>query len=503
MKYLLCLLGAWFGFANPVFHLPVLVLLFPATLTALGLETESRRQAMLRGWLAGTLAFSACLYWVAIPVHDFGPLPWLLSATCPLLLGVYFGLYTGVYTLAVQWAGNRLSWLLLAPYAGLIWTLLEYLRAHLLTGFPWLTLAQAFSPWPIAVQGAAYLGAFGLSGLLVAITVWLTRTPESRLAIVPALIAIGLVLGTGYAELRQPPVEAPKANVAVVQGNIDQTRKWDREYQEATVDKYLRLSREALDNSEVDLIIWPETAVPFYLQQESDLRRKISDFLRERETALLTGAPGYQRTEDGTLLYNRAYLLDEQGRINTSYAKTHLVPFGEYVPLGSWLPFVDKLVPGMGDFAPGEDPGPLGQADLALGPLICYEVIFPRVVQERVESGANLLINISNDAWFGRSSGPGQHWNQAVLRAVEQGRFLVRSTNTGISGFIGPKGESAARTSLYANATRVRQVRLLTARTPFSRNDKLLQWLYFGLVCVFVLVSLFSKEKLRYKIKKI
>ncbi len=502
MKYLICILGAWFGFANPVYQVPLLVLLFPAALTAIALEADSPRDALFHGWLAGTLAFSACLYWVAIPVHHFGPLPWVISASCPLLLGVYFGLYTGVYTLAVQWAGKRLHWFLLAPFAGFLWTVLEYLRAHILTGFPWLTLAQAFGPWPLVLQITAYIGAFGLSGLLVAMCVWFLRSTKTKNALIPALLTCGLILGPGYWLFQQPLSGDSGVRVAVIQGNIEQHRKWDREYQQDTVEKYLRLSRKALKESNAELLVWPETAVPFFLQEDSALRQRISVFCRKHETALVTGAPGYGKTRDITHLYNRAYLIDERGRVSASYAKNHLVPFGEYVPLGSWIPYVDKLVPGMGDFSSGNSAAPLVQGDLALGPLICYEIIFPHEVQERVEHGANLLLNMSNDAWFGRSSGPDQHWNQAVLRAVEQGRYLIRSTNTGVSGFIDPRGRSMDRTSLFTATSRVHQIRPISGQTFFSANYELLRWLYSGLAVLLILISLGSKEKLPYKIKK-
>jgi apolipoprotein N-acyltransferase len=502
MTYLLCILGAWFGFANPVYQVPLLVLLFPAALTALGREAKRPRDALFRGWLAGMLAFSACLYWVAFPVHHFGPLPWLLAGTCPLLLGVYFGLYTGVFTLAVQWAGNRLSWLLLAPYAGILWIVLEYLRAHLLTGFPWLTISQAFGPWPMVLQIAASIGAFGLSGLLVTISVWLLHLAQTKYALIPALLASALILVPGYAGLQQAPSDNSGAGVAVIQGNIEQNRKWDRQYQQDTVEKYLRLSREALRKSNAELLIWPETAVPFFLQDDSALRQRISAFCRKQDTPLLTGAPGYRQTNNTTRLFNRAYLLDGRGRIKAAYAKNHLVPFGEYVPFGSWIPYVDKLVPGMGDFSAGSSVVPLQQENLALGPLICYEIIFPHEVQARVVNGANLLVNLSNDAWFGRSSGPRQHWNQAVLRAVEQGRYLVRSTNTGISGFIDPRGRSLERTALFTATSRVHRVRLIAGRTFFSRNYELLRWIYFGLAGLAILISLGSKEKIPYKIKK-
>jgi apolipoprotein N-acyltransferase len=503
MKYLFCILGAWFGFANPIYQLPLLVLVFPVALTALALEAGNRKQALFRGWLAGMLSYSACLYWVALPVHNFGPLPWLLSATCPLLLGVYLGLYTGVFALTVNWAGNRLSWLLLAPYAGIIWTVLEYVRAHLLTGFPWLTLSQAFSPWPLAIQSAAYIGAFGLSGLLVVISVWLARVLQAKGALLLAILLGALVVGVGFGRMQQPLPENSKVRVAVVQGNISQSRKWDQKFQKQTVRKYLDLSRSALEDSSADLMIWPETALPFYLQEESELRRLVLDFCRKQDTPLLTGSPGYKQNNSTTKFYNRAYLISEQGRITTSYAKRHLVPFGEYVPLGSWLPFLDKLVPGIGDFTPGQRSAPLYKDDIALGPLICYEIIFPEIAQERVSKGANILVNLSNDAWFGRSSGPLQHWNQAVLRAVEQGRYLIRSTNTGISGFIDSRGRSLQKSALYTSSTQVRGVRLLSQPTPFSEKYGMLRWLYCGLAAVFVLITLGSKEKPHFKIKKI
>jgi apolipoprotein N-acyltransferase len=187
------------------------------------------------------------------------------------------------------------------------------------------------------------------------------------------------------------------------------------------------------------LIVWPETSMPFYFQDDSPLRKPVLDFLASSNATLILGAPAYRLGFGDYSLFNRAYLLPGSGAAPSWYDKEHLVPFGEYMPLPSWLP-LEKLVHGVGDFAPGHDEKPLRSGDLAVGMLVCYEAIFSGLAQERVSQGANLIVTISNDAWFGATSAPLQHLNLTALRAIEQGRWIVRSTNTGISAFIDPLG---------------------------------------------------------------
>ncbi len=469
----------------------------------LSLRAEGLKDSFRTGWLCGLIAYSACLYWVAVPVHYYGPMPWVLAAPIPLLLGAYFGIYTGLFTMAMTRARSRMHWSFLGLFAGLLWTVLELARSHMLTGFPWISLAQAFSSWPPAIQATQYIGAFALSGALVAITTWLLWTPKHKAAFLPAAITAAILLTLGVAHWQQPLPEGPYHRIGVVQGNIDQSRKWDEDFQNHTVSKYIDLSREALREDEADILIWPETAMPFFFQEQSQLRDRVLEFGQKRQVPILTGAPAYTEHEGSYRLYNRAFLLNEAGEISSYYDKMHLVPFGEYVPMQEWLPFLDKLVPGMGDFFPGQSPDPLRIDDLAMGPLICYEIIFPRIVQERVENEANILINISNDAWFGRSSGPKQHLNQAVLRAVEQNRYLVRSTNTGISGVISPRGQISQATALYEDAAFVSEVQTIEEQTPYSRHRPLLIWIYASLTVLLGLYCLISKEKLQYKIKKV
>lgn len=473
----IAVLGAWFGQANPIVHIPGVVLLFPAVLTWHGLNAESPRHAFKWGWICGSLSFTACLYWVFIPVHVYGGVPWFLALLCPALLGMYLGLYSGIYATLVHRLKHRLPAPLLAAAAGLAWGALEMAQGTLFTGFPWLTLAVAAAPWPAAIQSLAFVGEYWLSALFAGFTAGLVLGRKSRFCLLGAA-ALGLILLVfGAAALNAPLPDAPRVRIALIQGNIDQGRKWDETYQRATVERYLQLTRKELV-PRPDLVIWPETAMPFYLQEENALSRQVRNFVRESGLPLLTGAPRYSvDPSSGAIEYtNSAFLLDQSGKTVAVYDKEHLVPFGEYVPLAGLLPFISRLAHGEGDFVPGKDPAPLRLGNLALGMLICYEAIFTHLSQVRVREGANLLVNISNDAWFGHSSAPRQHLHQAVLRAVEQGRFLVRSTNTGITAVVDPRGRRLETGTLFQKLTlSCPDVQLLEGLTFFHRYYKMLQ----------------------------
>ena len=303
-----------------------------------------------------------------------------------------------------------------------------------------------------------------------------------------------LVFLFGYSAVRyriavQYGPRALQAQVAVVQGNVDQMVKWSPAFKTATVDTYLRLSREAIGEADVELVVWPETALPFYPQRDQ-LTGRLAAFTGTANTWLLTGAPLFTLTPqtDGSELvrhYNGAILLGPDGRIAASHAKQHLVPFGEYVPLRPYLPFLEPLVVSIGDFAAGTSDEPLALGPMRLGMLICYESIFPEIARQSVTRGANLLVNLTNDAWYGRSSAPHQSMAMAVFRAVENKRALVRATNTGISGFVDPVGRIVERTGLFVEAALVSRMPLLDGQTVFNRQGHL-----FGPACA-VLIPLF------------
>lgn len=468
------ILGAGLGYANPILHFPLAVTIFPATLAYVGLNAESRKNAFKNGWLCGSAASLICMYWIAVPIGLYGGISWLIAMPCPVLVAMFIGLYYGLYTWAISLGSTRLSPFLLCIFSGILWTTMETLQGVLFTGFPWMTLASAFSTWTDAVQGAAYIGAYGLSGLIVMLSTAVLFIKRSKACAVLIIFCLAVTFGAAYQRIYSPVAikrisESPTVTVGVIQGNIDQSKKWDKKYQDQTLDKYINLTK-SLDKN-VDIAVWPETAMPFFIQEAGDLRFKLFQFLKDSRIPLLTGAPGYTLHSDKNnySLFNRAYFIDSAHNTVDWYDKHHLVPFGEYVPLKDYLP-IGKLVEGVGDFIPGTGSAPIITGRLAMGILICYEGIFPELAQKRVKNGANLLINISNDAWYGRSSTPYQHLSLVALRSVEQGRALIRGTNTGISCTINPYGKIEHASPLFEDAAFTAKVPLLVERTFYSIN---------------------------------
>jgi apolipoprotein N-acyltransferase len=499
---LLALASGWFGFANPWLHIPPAVLAVPAAFCLIGLKADSRKQAFRFGFLGGLLMFAACIYWVAIPVHDFAFLPWILAAPCPLLLAAYMALFSGVFSMEMRWLALCLeskkmgtsSVFLYALFGGCLWALFEWTRCWLGTGFPWIALAQAFAPWPFAIQTLALVGShgvaalFGFASCLLAAPFALPGAgPRSRIVAFSASgLCLALMLGYGFYALGpgDKTHQTGTIPVSLIQGNIDQSQKWDKAFQRGTVDKYLSMSLDAVNIHAPELVIMPETAMPFYFQEPSENSNLVRGFAVQTGVSMLLGAPGYtpdKTAKEGYALYNRAFLLNKNGNVIKSYDKEHLVPFGEYVPLDGWLP-LGKLVEGIGDFRPGRDPSPLRIGSLALGALICYEAIFPELAQGRVAAGANALVNISNDAWYGRSSAAEQHLHLSILRAVEQGRWLIRATNTGISAVVDAKGRVHSRTGVFTTEILNDRVAIETDLTVFHRLQPYLPGALLGLV---------------------
>lgn len=472
LPIIIILFSAGVGYANPFLHFPAAVLFFPITLGYLGMRADSPKTAFKEGWLAGSLACLICLYWIAVPIGVYGGISWLIAAPCPILISMFIGLYYGLYAWGMQLACRRFSPVVLCIFSGLFWTTLETLQGHLLTGFPWMTLSSAFSFWPQTLQSASYIGAYGLSGFLVIIGTALLFIRSSRSTLVLLVLCLCAASAATYQRMYSKSAitraaNAPTAVIGVVQGNIDQSKKWDISYQEATLDKYIRLTKQL--EKKTDVVIWPETAMPFFIQDPGELRFKLFQFVRNNKTSLLTGAPGYtlHPGKKNYSLYNRAYFIDPNNMKVDWYDKHHLVPFGEYVPLKDYLP-IQKLVEGTGDFLPGNECAPIVNGRLAMGILICYEGIFPELAQKRVQKGANILVNISNDAWYQKTSAPFQHLSLVVLRAVEQGRTLIRGTNTGISCTINPHGEIKHATGLFTDEQFSATVGLFDEKTFFN-----------------------------------
>lgn len=495
--------GLWLGFPNPLLQVPVLVLLYPLALLELGRTAPSWPRAFRNGLGCGILGCSACLYWISVPIHDFGYLPWAVAVPTAVSLGCYLALYSAVFAAGMHWGSRNLTPLWLGGLALAAWTLLEYLKGWVLSGFAWLTLSAAFVPWTAAVQGAALVGAYALSGLFAAIVVWLDAAwrQKCKAALTAGVLVVaGLAIFSGINLAAFDPASERAFRALLVQGNINQDQKWDPANVQATMHAYMGLTSSGLERISEEsgekasqtpvLVIWPETAMPFLYSLEYDSGAKLRDLAREKGINLLFGAPGLE-AEPGLApeeypLFNRAHLISAMGRDIGAYEKEHLVPFGEYPPSWINLPFLDFFLAQVGDFTPGVRTRPLSVDGIALGVLICYETIFPELSQKRVEQGANVLINISNDAWFGLTSAPEQHLQLTAMRAVEQGRYLLRATNTGISSVVDPWGRILFRSELFRAAAIPALAYALDRHTPFFFVADYMPWLltaFLALAC--------------------
>jgi apolipoprotein N-acyltransferase len=440
------------------------------------------------GLVAGGVHYLTLIYWVAYTLRTYGHLPWVLCASALVLLCTYLALFTGLFAAALAGFSSRPLALLLA--APILWTGLEYLRSFLLSGFPWGLLGYTQVNWLPLIQLADLVGVYGVSFLVVLVNAAATLalstvfsadrgrrvTPVAGLgALLAAAVAVAVAWGYGHwriqgleARIRQ----APTVKVAVVQGNIPQAEKWAPAFQTATIEKYARLSI-GLRNQRPDLVVWPETAAPFYFGRDAELSLRVADAVRRAATSFLIGSPSYAVKDAGPVFYNSAFLLGPEAAVHGKYDKAHLVPFGEYVPLRRWLPFLGKLVAQVGDFEAGPKGLTLQWGPYRLGVQICYEIIFPGLARAMTLNGADLIVNLTNDAWYGRSSAPFQHFMITVFRAVENRRTLVRAANTGISGFVDPVGRVHSATDLFEDAAVARSLPILTERSVYTRRGDL------------------------------
>ncbi len=416
-----------------------------------------RRRPFLSGFCAGTAFFALLLYWLNGVMTTYGHLPMALSVVLYLLLVAYLGCFWA----ATLWCACRVERRLEIPMSvalPVVWVVAEFVRGHLLTGFPWGALAYSQAAYPLLMQSADLGGIYPLIFLLVLSNVVIAAALAQwrRLRILPwrplALLLALLLSNAAYGGWRLATTAAGGGDVlrlALVQGNIDQAVKWSPDQVDATLDKYCRLSRAGAAQS--DLLIWPESATPFFFQDDSPRSRRVRRVSADTAVPLLFGSPAYMRTGAGYRYLNSVYLLDGHGDLRGRSDKVHLVPFGEYVPLAGLLSFVDKLVAGVGNFVPGRN-HPLELDGHRLAVLVCYEAIFPAIARAQVAAGAQLLVNVTNDAWFGNTAAPWQHLDIARFRAVENRVWLARCANTGVSAIIDPAGRVVVHSSLFVDA---------------------------------------------------
>lgn len=458
-----------------------------------GLDGVRPLQGTYLGIITGLVFYLLSIPWVVHAMTAYGGLPLPLAFLVLIALSLYLALYIGIFASGVTRLSDRgvLAYVVGVPA---LWVGLEYVRTFLLTGFPWNLLGYSQYQNLALIQIASITGVYGISFLLVLTNAGLAlgclhfRRGWWRRALLPlggvGLFLLGVAL-FGMGRMASADTPRSQIRVGIVQGNIDQGVKWDPGFQQRTVDIYRRLTHEV--EKHTDLIVWPETAVPFFLREGGALSRRVLDLAGEVESFLLVGSP--DRTPDPSpRLHNSAFLISPDGEIEQRYDKIHLVPFGEYVPLKSLLFFVEKMATGIGDFKAGQRFTVFETPRGRFGVLICYETIFPDQVRRHVLAGADFLVNITNDAWFGNSAAPYQHLSMAILRAVENGVYLVRAANTGVSALVEPTGRVVKQSDLFVEAVLSGTFTPGSAGTFYTRTGDVFAWAC-GLISVLLLAT--------------
>ncbi len=457
-------------------------------------------QSFRQGLFLGFLFYFGTQYWIYHSINNYGGLPLASSLAVVMLLCLYEALYTALFGWVVNHL-NRITSLPMAVYAPSLWMVLEYLRGVLFTGFPWSLLGYTQTDNLTVIQIADLTGVYGVSFLVVLVNSTLTDIIIERKRIISVILTVTLLAGSiiyGHHKLQYLKGLKPEKTMrlGVIQGNIDQSIKWDSRYREEVLNKYKRMSSEALIYG-VDLIIWPETALPFYFDYERPYTDDLKAFVQENSMVLLTGTPMVKEripSGEGSYQYrisNSAVLILGDGKVGGVYDKIHLVPFGEYVPLKSIFFFVDKLVEGIGDFQRGENltlfriKGKEGYTSFFT--LICYEAIFPSLVRRFPQ--ADFMVNITNDAWFGRTAGPYQHFEISRVRAVENRMPLVRAANTGISAIVDMSGQVLERTDLFRDDKIITELRISKVESLYRRFGDIFVYLNFVYIGILWIMS--------------
>ena len=462
-------------FLAPVAITPLLV--------AVAQEQTTRRRFLL-GWLAGAIYWAGACYWIYDVMHRYAYLPAVAAAAIFLGFFVVKGLHLGVFAII---AGPllRRSWAV--PAVAFAWVAVE--GSHQYLAFTWLQLGNAGVSMSVLARLAPYTGVYGLSFVFammnVALALAALRRPRRELAWLAPLVLL-------YAVPELPPLQ-PGAHVArLVQPNVhpDQMLQWNSQRQREHLARMRVLSTEAaeaMDPAPAELLIWPEYPVPAYYFDDPGFRAYMADLARQSGAHVIFNAIAFRDTA-GRQPLNSALVLNPEGELVSHYSKMFLVPFGEFVPWPFSL-FIDKITLEAGDFVPGKEVIVTPVGDHKIGTFICYESVFARGVRRFVAGGAELLVNISNDSWYGQTSARHQHLLIARMRAVENQRWLLRATNDGITSAIDPGGRVVAQLPSFQQGVLSARFDYLSNLTWFSRYGEWFWWLSIVATVCFWIVS--------------
>lgn len=505
--------GVIYAFSQPKFDV-----YFLAPVFYIPLHIYYRKTGRLSIYLAGgVVSYFITIYWITYAITRYGGFPYLFAILPLLVLSFVLGMFFWVF----GYIRYRIRSSFNIPYSiidPVVWTSTEYVKTFLFTGFPWALLGYSLWRKEIFIQIADIGGVYMISFFILTISGFLCDVyeevrnkvylrVEGRSGVVLVSFVFVLLFTSFvvlYGMLRRRDIEnllnsqKDEITAVIVQPSIPQDEKWTPQFK----DRYLRLNME-LTLSAIDfpydevLAIWPETGLTFYLEHEPVLRQELLRFSR-KGFYIVTGGLGISYEGGKPRFYNRAFLITPDQKV-FKYDKTHLVMFGEYIPLRSFLesiPVVRRLIENVekvaGDFTPGDRVHAIGDEKIRVGVPICFESIFPSITRKFVKDGASVIAVITNDAWFGYSSGPFQHFSVSAIRAVETRRFVLRSANTGISGAFSPTGKLLAKTELLERTSFLVKIKPIEMETIYLRYGDM-----FSILCVLATVGLYIYGVLR------
>jgi apolipoprotein N-acyltransferase len=455
-------------------------------------RAKNTRQAFLLGWLAHTTSWLVMVPWVVRVMSHYGGLPYAAGVAIFVLMALYLGLYGGVFAAVVQrlrLSERFLPWLLVP----LAWAAVEYARTYLFSGFPWNLTATAMIDFTSLIQIDRFGGPYFVGALVVfPATVaawWITQRPPgiARVFVVGALGILLLVWwGTGLvaSKLNPRPNASEPITAALLQPNITQQMRWDEANVIAIYQRMIGMTEEAARHG-AKIVIWPESTVPLSYTETDFFRESIEELSRRHGIDIILGSVATDPMHPNRI-WNSAFLVSS-GKTIGHYDKIRLVPFGEYVPLRRVLFFAEKLVHAVGEFEFGTNEQPivsLARGNLAYGPAICYEIVYPQITRTQIRNGAGVIVTITNDAWYDGTSAPAQHLWQARLRAIEGDRYLLRAATTGISAFVDPAGRVIESIPMGRDGIIYAKFQARKGMTPYVRFGDWFAWMACGVVLI-------------------
>ncbi len=467
-------------------------------------KTDTGKEAFKIGLIYGFGYFLAGIYWICIsllvdPVKFAWLIPFCLTII-PGVLALYFaGLAYGYKKITAHYKFDNYQKIIIFAT---LWIIAEILRSYLLSGFPWNLLGYSFLFSNHFAQSASIFGVYGLSffAVLIALSPFLlykTNRPNKIFAIIlTAIIFANFIFGFYRLHTTQL-ITHDETKLRLVQANITQSLKWDPTQKYRNFLQHIAMSNE-VENADVKAVIWSETSVPYAIDGQSHDLLDLLNRATSNNSVLITGGLRIEYTDASRMeikdVWNSVFTINKAG-IENYYDKSHLVPFGEYVPFANLLPFIEKITEGAKGFSLGQGPQTLQTAHFSYSPLICYEVIFPNNIIDK-NNRPDLLVNVTNDSWFGTSSGPYQHFDAAKMRAIEYGISLARVANSGISGYIDPLGNVVNKINLNEKA--VIDVSLVE-KIPETIFSRFANWPLLALVLASLSLLFLSPKKRRKK----